>query len=218
MLLTRETTTTGSKQQTVSDDGTRTDYTLHQHTSTRITVETSARWSHRKSPRVVSTAADSNRESAATGQPALLGVRSWNPAAASPSPQFLPCTHLRTCRFRSAGSARSPPAGSAATGPRWSSSCPLATAAPIARVGRSRTTKEKKVCEEKHTRRQKIPARLHCGSNMAAAAQGACALDRADTSTAPLCVCACVRVCVRVRECVCVRARVRVCGVKLQLT
>lgn len=49
----------------------------------------------------------------------------------------LPCTHLRRCRFRSAGSARNPPADSAGTNPYWSSSSPQRFTVPIGHRGQS---------------------------------------------------------------------------------
>lgn len=63
----------------------------------------------------------------------------------------LPCTHPRTCRFLSAGSARNPPAGSAATGRHWSSSCPLPVTAPCANDGKAPTVHDNRYFEEKHT-------------------------------------------------------------------
>lgn len=73
------------------------------------------------------------------------------PSPRSPWLQLLPCTHLRTCRFLSSGSARNPPADSAATGRHWSSSCPLPVTAPSANDGEAPTVHENRYFEEKHT-------------------------------------------------------------------
>lgn len=88
----------------------------------------------------------------------------------------LPCTHLRMCRFLSAGSARNPPADSAGTGRHWSSSFPLPITAPIAGGRRTPTMYENRYFK-KNIRRQKTPARIQCSSNMASTAHWACAMD-----------------------------------------
>lgn len=88
----------------------------------------------------------------------------------------LPCTHLRKCRFLSSGSARNPPADSAGTGRHWSSSFPLPNTALIVHGGRVPTIAKYAILE-KNIRRQKIPARIQCSSNMASTAKSACAMD-----------------------------------------
>lgn len=94
----------------------------------------------------------------------------------APLAAVLPCTHLRMCRFLSSGSARNPPADSAGICRHWSSSFPLPITAPIAHGGRAPTIAESGEMK-KNIRRQKIPARIQCSSNMASTAVWACAMD-----------------------------------------